>query len=89
MGALSAALGSALFSLILKFAWPTLPFMDRVGLVFLLCLGLCVLVSVMGKPSTTDSSVKLDKISFATTQSFNIAAVGVVIILTALYTTWW
>jgi SSS family solute:Na+ symporter len=89
MGALSAAIGSAAFSLILKFAWPELPFMDRVGLVFLLCLGLCYVVSIMGKPNTTDSSVSLEKVSFDTTSSFNIASLGIIIILIALYATWW
>ena len=92
MGALSAALGSAIFSLVLKFAWPELPFMDRVGLVFLLCLALCYLVSIMGKGTTTDSndsSVSLAQVSFATTKSFNVATVGVVLILSALYATWW
>tara|TARA_B100000809_G_C14884544_1_gene440433 strand:+ start:60 stop:554 length:495 start_codon:yes stop_codon:yes gene_type:complete len=89
MGALSAALGSAVFSLVLKFTWPELPFMDRVGLVFLLCLALCYFVSIMGKPNTTDSSVSLDDVSFATTKPFNVAAIGVILILTALYATWW
>lgn len=92
MGALSAAIGSAIFSLVLKFAWPELPFIDRVGLVFLLCLGLCYLVSLMGKSSTTDSnnnSVNLDQVSFATANSFNVATVGIIFILTALYATWW
>ena len=89
MGALSAALGSAVFSLVLKFAWPELPFMDRVGLVFLLCLGLCYFVSIAGKPNTTDSSVSLEQVNFATAKSFNVAAFGVVLILTALYATWW
>ena len=89
MGALSAAIGSAAFSLILKFAWPALPFMDRVGLVFLLCLGLCYVVSIMGKPNTTDSSVSLEKVSFDTASSFNIASLGIIIILIALYATWW
>lgn len=89
MGALSAALGSAVFSLMLKFALPELPFMDRVGLVFLLCLGLCYFVSLAGKPNTEDSSVDLEKVSFDTTKSFNVAAAGVVVILTALYATWW
>jgi SSS family solute:Na+ symporter len=74
---------------VLKFSWPELPFMDRVGLVFLLCLALCYVVSMAGKPNTSDTSVSLDKISFDTTKSFNVAAVGVVLILTALYTTWW
>jgi SSS family solute:Na+ symporter len=92
MGALSAALGSAIFSLVLKFAWPELPFMDRVGLVFLLCLGLCYLVSVMSQTSKNEpvnSSVSLEQVDFSTTKSFNIAAVGVVLILCALYATWW
>lgn len=89
MGALSAALGSAIFSLILKLSCPELPFMDRVGLVFLLCLVLCFFVSVMGRKNSTDGSVSLDKVSFVTTKPFNIAAAGVIIILTALYTTWW
>ena len=78
-----------MFSFALKFAWPELPFMDRVGLVFLLCLALCYVVSMLGKPNTTDSSVSLDQVSFETTKSFNVAGVGVVLILTALYATWW
>jgi SSS family solute:Na+ symporter len=44
---------------------------------------------MLGKPNTTDSSVELDKVNFATTNSFNISAVGVVIVLAALYATWW
>lgn len=88
-GALSAALGSAIFSLVLKLAWPELPFMDRVGLVFLLCLLICFLVSMIDKQNSNDDSVSLEQVSFATTGSFNIAALGVILILTALYTTWW
>jgi len=89
MGALSAAIGSAAFSLILKFAYPELPFMDRVGVVFLLCLALCFIVSIMGKENEEDSSVDLSQVSFETKSSFNIAALGVVVILIALYATWW
>src|SRR5690606_14896883 len=37
-GALAAAIGSALLSFACKLWWPDLPFMDRVGLVFLACL---------------------------------------------------
>lgn len=88
-GALSAAIGSAAFSLALKIFWPELPFMDRVGLVFLLCLVLCVVVSMLGKTQVNNDSVNLDQVSFATTSSFNIAGLGVALILTALYATWW
>jgi SSS family solute:Na+ symporter len=88
-GALSAALGSAVLSLVLKFTWPELPFMDRVGLVFLLCLALCYVVSIMGKAPQEDSSVSLDEVRFDTGKPFNIAAIGVVLILTAFYVSWW
>lgn len=88
-GALAAAIGSAAFSILLKVYWVSLPFMDRVGVVFLLCLALCVVVSLLKPDEGQDSSVSLDDISFATSGNFNIAALGVVIILTALYATWW
>jgi len=88
-GALSAAIGSAVFSLILKFAWPALPFMDRVGLVFLLCLALCIVVSLAGKIESSSESVDLKEVNFETASGFNIAAIGVILILVALYATWW
>ena len=88
-GALAAAIGSAVFSILLKVYWIALPFMDRVGLVFLLCLALCVIVSLAKPDKGQDSSVSLDDVNFKTSSNFNIAALGVVIILIALYTTWW
>ena len=88
-GALAAAIGSAVFSIVLKFAWPALPFMDRVAVVFLLCLTLCYLISRFEKAPATDASVRIEDINFKTSSSFNIAAVGVIIILCALYITWW
>lgn len=88
-GALAAALGSAAFSLLLKVYWPELPFMDRVGVVFLLCLALCVIVSLAGKAESSNESVDLSEVSFETTKGFNFASFIVVIILIALYATWW
>ncbi|MDO6446787.1 sodium/sugar symporter [Colwellia sp. 1_MG-2023] len=88
-GALAAAIGSAVFSLILKFAWPSLPFMDRVGLVFLTCLALCYLVSLKGNTANSDSCVDIKSISFTTEKSFNVAALGITLILIALYAAWW
>ncbi|KXI28856.1 sodium/sugar symporter [Paraglaciecola hydrolytica] len=88
-GALSAAVGSAVFSVGFKFLWPELPFMDRIGLVFLLCIALSIFVSLQGKTTETNSSVNLDEISFDTERSFNISAIVVVVILVLLYSTWW
>ncbi len=90
-GALAAAIGSAVISFGLRVLWPELPFMDRIGLVFLLCLGLCVVFSLLTQSAEQDSDTCVDikSVSFSTTTSFNISAVGVVIILAILYTIWW
>ncbi|WP_448546472.1 sodium/sugar symporter [Thalassotalea fusca] len=88
-GALSAALGSAIFSLALRFFWPELPFMDRIGLVFVLCMLLTVIVSLNSKSSSVDSSVDLSEITFSTSKGFNRAALGVSVILIFLYGIWW
>ncbi|MCQ7044137.1 sodium/glucose cotransporter, partial [Escherichia coli] len=42
--ALIAAIGSAVLSLALKLWWPALPFMDRVGMVFVITAVLAVMV---------------------------------------------
>lgn len=87
--ALIAAVSSALLSLILKLCWPELPFMDRVGLVFLLCTALAVIVTLIGGGKEQPNAIKLDGINFKTQTSFNIATLGILILLVALYTIWW
>ncbi|VAV97635.1 hypothetical protein MNBD_ALPHA02-1369, partial [hydrothermal vent metagenome] len=36
-----------------------------------------------------DNAVDLEDIDFSTSRNFNLSALGVVLILTALYATWW
>ena len=88
-GGLVAALGSFLLSLLLRQVWPELPFIDRVGLVFLLCVALAVIVSLLEKKEAHPNAVELSEVSFATSKGFNVATLAVVIILVAFYTTWW
>lgn len=95
----NAALTSAITSVVLSSAlwlwWPELPFMDRVGLVFLICLALAVAVSLFENRGAAPVSwsggdmVAVGEINFTTSQSFNLAAIGVTLILAALYITWW
>jgi len=87
-GALAAALGSAAFSFAFFKFWPELPFMDRVGLVFIMCLVLAIVVSLLSK-NEDGKGVSLEGIGFATSRSFNVSTIAVCLILTALYTTWW
>ncbi|SET74422.1 sodium/sugar symporter [Thalassotalea agarivorans] len=86
---LAAALGSAIFSYGLKVFWPELPFMDRVGLVFLLCLGLAIVISLLEKKGEHENAVDLQGIDFTTDRSFNISTLAVTLILIALYYAWW
>ena len=88
-GALAAAIGSFGLSIVLKLAWPALPFMDRVGLVFLLALALAVVVSLVGKPTGEGNLIRVDDVSYRTDVSFNMASLAVIAILMALYTVFW
>jgi SSS family solute:Na+ symporter len=87
--ALVAAVGSALLSFALKIFWPSLPFMDRVGVVFLTCLGVAVVLSLLQSRRTSALRVELRDIDYSTSAGFNIGAATVAAILIALYAVWW
>lgn len=87
-GALAAAVSSFVLSILFKAFLPSLPFMDRVGLVFLLCTVIAIVISHMGKQAT-DKAIDVNSISFKTSSGFNISGVIVALILVALYTIWW
>lgn len=86
---LLAAIASAGLSIALKMFWPTQPFMDRVGLVFLLCLVIAVAVSLIQNEGRHKNAVELGDIDFSTSASFNVASIAVTLILIALYAVWW
>jgi SSS family solute:Na+ symporter len=88
-GALVAAIASAVLSFGFKVLWPTLPFMDRVGLVFLLCLAIAIVLSLLAPPRQAALHVELRRIDYSTSTGFNVAALIVTAILIALYATWW
>jgi solute:Na+ symporter, SSS family len=88
-GAIAAAVGSFALSIVLKLAWPELPFMDRVGLVFLLALALAVIVSLTLRASSDPNRIRTDDVSYTTSGTFNVGALGVTAILIALYAAFW
>jgi solute:Na+ symporter, SSS family len=87
--ALVAAIGSAVFSLVLKLAWPALPFIDRVGLVFIACLLLAMGISWIDKSPSHSRISDIKEVNFATNNQFNTAAIALILIISALYATWW
>jgi SSS family solute:Na+ symporter len=87
--ALTAAISSVVLSWLLKIYLPEVPFMDRVGLVFIACCVLAAAVTLLSGAKEQPNAVDLQDVSFKTTSEFNMAAVGVVLILATIYAAWW
>ncbi|MDY6947077.1 MAG: sodium/sugar symporter [Pseudomonadota bacterium] len=88
-GALAATVGSFVLSIALKAGWPSLPFMDRMGVVFVLALVLAVVFSLLQPAPASANQINTKDVSYRTSPSFNVFSLGVVAILVALYTAWW
>ncbi|WP_031371942.1 sodium:solute symporter family transporter [Lysobacter antibioticus] len=88
-GAIAAATGSVAFSYLFKMVWPSLPFLDRMSLVFLVTGLLAMAVSLLVPSRAGVNRIEVEGVSFRTSAGFNIAALAVVAILVALYATWW
>jgi SSS family solute:Na+ symporter len=88
-GALGAAIGSAVLSIALKLWWPTLPFIDRVGLVFVACIGLGMFISIAQKADKHPDAIDYADIDTTTSRGFNYAALVIILMLIGLYAAWW
>lgn len=88
-GALWAAIGSAVFSVGCYFYWPSLPFIDRVGLAFVLCTLLGMLVSQLEGKGDHPKAIDYSAVDTSTSSGFNLASLVIVLMLTGLYATWW
>ena len=88
-GALVAAIGSFVLSILFRYLAPEIPFMDRVGYVFLLCTGLAMVISWLQGQRRQEGSVELAGVSFTTTAGFNLAAALITAGLIVLYGVFW
>ena len=99
-GAIVAAVTSVLLSTIMKYTLPSAvlsqgmndyltPFMNRMGVVFLVSLALAVIVSLATPQRSGADTIDTGDVRYKTSAGFNIGALGVVLILIALYATWW
>jgi SSS family solute:Na+ symporter len=88
-GAIAAAVGSVVLSWLFKVEWSSLPFMDRMGVVFLISAALAVLISLITPQKAESDTIDTANVAYATRTGFNAGAVAVVLILIALYATWW
>ena len=101
-GAIAAAVASVALSFVFWFDWAahvpalaglsalnTIPFMNRMLIVFFAVLVLAMIVSLIRPGTANRNRIDTANVDYATRSSFNIAAVGVILILIALYATWW
>jgi solute:Na+ symporter, SSS family len=65
------------------------PFMNRMGYIFLICAGLAIVASMMQRPKPENVTVDVTHVDYSTTKSFKIASGAIIAILIALYATWW
>ncbi len=88
--ALTAAALTIPLSAAFKFITPNLPFIDRMGVVFLILSALMIAISlIQGKGKDSAKAIEIDKELFSTSTKFKIGAVLICGILIALYTVFW
>jgi solute:Na+ symporter, SSS family len=88
-GAITAAIASVLLSWLFKEVWAALPFMNRMGIVFLIALALAVVISLVTPARHDTDTIETGDVRYATRSGFNVGAIAVCLILVALYATWW
>ncbi len=76
-------------SALLKYLYPQLPFLDRIGVVFLIISAIIIIVSLIGSKKNHTGAIELKKELFKTDWVFNLGAIGLMLILAALYIVFW
>lgn len=87
-GALAAAAGTFIFSLIMLCYFPEISFIDRMGYVFVLCVLLMIVFGLCNKQHP-DKSIPIDARLFATTRLFKILSLIILMVLATIYYTFW
>ncbi|MCC2548707.1 sodium/sugar symporter [Hymenobacter sp. BT175] len=67
-----------------------IPFLDRMGIVFVVCVLVMALISLLENArGVKTNGLEIDRTMFKTTRGFAIGAMAVAVIVTALYTIYW
>ncbi len=89
----NAAVWAAIFTIpsgfILKWLFPTLPFLDRMGIVFIFLVVLMVAISMYESTGEDPKAIAIKRELFHTSTGFNIGSIGVCAILSVLYILFW
>ena len=89
----TAAMVSMLATVVISWVFykylPDYPFMNRVGWCFVAGIVIAVVISLMSPKKEAAMRVDITNVDFKTGTFFNVAAGLIVVILAALYYTWW
>ncbi len=88
--ALAGALLSIPLSTLIKFKMPEMPFLDRMGWIFVIIVAIMVIMTLLDpKSKNNPKGLEVDSSMFKTSGGFAIGAILVCGILAALYTVFW
>ncbi|WP_181305183.1 sodium/sugar symporter [Rufibacter sp. XAAS-G3-1] len=88
--ALTAAVLTIPLSTFLKFQFSEIPFLDRMGIVFVVCVVLMILITLFDpKSKNNPKGLEIDSSMFKTTTTFAVLSVLICGILAALYIAFW
>jgi solute:Na+ symporter, SSS family len=88
-GALWAAILTIPLSFLFKWLVPDLPFLDRMGIVFLILCGVIILISLYENTGNDPKAIEFRKELFHTGTVFNVGSIGASAILAILYLLFW
>ncbi|MDH3650490.1 MAG: sodium transporter, partial [Saprospiraceae bacterium] len=63
--------------------------MNRMGVVFLVCAAIMVLISLIENKGADKKAIDYEKSIFYTTPAFNIASLVITGLLAVIYAVWW
>jgi solute:Na+ symporter, SSS family len=86
---LVASVVSIPLSAILKNFFPALPFLDRIGVVFIILSAIIIIISLLESKRNHPGAVELKRELFKTDWIFNLGALGLLLILAAIYIVFW
>lgn len=72
-----------------KYFAPMIPFMDRMGICFLIIVGTMVLISMKDNKNNDKKAIYFSANLFKTTRTFNIMAICVILAVAAIYIVFW
>ena len=76
-------------SALIKYLYPQLPFLDRIGIVFLILSAIIIVISLVESRKNHPGAIELTEKLFKTDWAFKWLSLGILLILCALYYIFW